>query len=104
MNHRAFAESLMCVRELPTGSDIMIHLHRIKGEELVLNADLIELIEATPDTVITLIDGRKIVVQESPDAVVDAVRRFRAGVLASAEAIRSQPAELLAFPGGKTDD
>ena len=82
----------------------MIHLHRIKGEELVLNADLIELIEATPDTVITLIDGRKIVVQEPPDAVVDAVRRFRAGVLASAEAIRSQPAELLAFPGGKTDD
>ncbi len=82
----------------------MIHLHRIKGEELVLNADLIELIEARPDTVITLIDGRKIVVQESPATIVDAVRRFRAGVLASAEAIRSQPADLLAFPGGKTDD
>ncbi len=82
----------------------MINLHRIKGEALVLNADLIELIEETPDTVITLIDGRKLVVQESPQAVVDAVRRFRAGVLANAEAIRSQPADLLAFPGGRHDD
>lgn len=67
---------------------------------MVLNADLIELIERTPDTVITLIDGRKLVVQESPETVVDSVRRFRAGVLASAEAIRSRPADLLAFPGG----
>ncbi len=79
----------------------MIHLHRLRGEELILNADLIESIEQTPDTVITLIDGRKLVVHESPDAVVDAVRRFRAGVLADAEAIRSRPADLVAFPGGR---
>lgn len=78
----------------------MIRLHRLKGQEVVLNADLIEMIEETPDTVITLIDGRKLVVQETPDTVMDGIKGFRASVLASAEAMRSRPADLLAFPGG----
>ena len=42
----------------------MIAVHRLRGEPMFLNADLLETIEATPDTVLTLVDGRRIVVAE----------------------------------------
>lgn len=69
----------------------MIRLHRIRGEELYLNADLIESMEVTPDTMLTLIDGRKLVVSDSPEAVIDEVARFRARVLSAADDLRSVP-------------
>ena len=59
----------------------MIVLHRLKGEPLVFNHDLIESIEALPDTVITLVDGRKVMVTESPAEIVERVREFRASIL-----------------------
>lgn len=43
----------------------MIYLSRLNGEKLAVNVDLIELLEATPDTVVTLTTGRKLVVKES---------------------------------------
>lgn len=43
----------------------MIYLTRLNGEKLAVNVDLIELLEATPDTVVTLTTGRKLVVKES---------------------------------------
>ena len=55
----------------------MIHLTRINHKPLVLNADLIEHIEATPDTVISLTNGQKFVVQESADEVIELVIQFR---------------------------
>ena len=67
----------------------MILVHRLKGEPMFLNADLIESIEARPDTVITLVDGRKAVVAESPEEVVGRIREFRAAVLATVEEMRS---------------
>jgi flagellar protein FlbD len=69
----------------------MIRLHRIRGEELYLNADLIESMEVTPDTMLTLIDGRKLVVADSPETVVDEIARFRARVLSAADDLRSTP-------------
>ncbi len=42
----------------------MIYLTRLNGEILAVNADLIELMEETPDTVVTLTTGRKLVVKE----------------------------------------
>ena len=63
----------------------MILLHRLRGEELVLNADLIEAVEPTPDTVVTLIDGRKLVVLESPGEIIEKVRLFRASILRAAD-------------------
>jgi flagellar protein FlbD len=59
----------------------MIWVTRLNGNEFVLNADLIEQIEAIPDTVVTLIDGRKYMVAESAYEVVDRVVRFRASIL-----------------------
>ncbi len=55
----------------------MIHLTRINRCPLVVNSDLIEHIEVTPDTVITLINGQKFVVLESSEDVVEKVRDFR---------------------------
>jgi flagellar protein FlbD len=55
----------------------MIRLSRLKGEPLVLNSDLIEHIETTPDTVITLTTGQKVMVQERPEEIVARVIDFR---------------------------
>ncbi|MGF7185194.1 flagellar protein FlbD [Desulfitispora alkaliphila] len=55
----------------------MIKVSRINGKELVVNSDLIEFVEATPDTVISLSTGRKIVVADSVDEVIDKVIEFR---------------------------
>ncbi|MDD4146479.1 MAG: flagellar FlbD family protein [Clostridia bacterium] len=48
----------------------MIELTKLNDVLIIINASLIETIEATPDTVITLLNGRKFVVKESVDDVV----------------------------------
>ncbi len=55
----------------------MIHLKRLNGTEFVLNAELIEQIEKTPDTVITLTTGNNIVVLETVEAVVEKILEYR---------------------------
>jgi flagellar protein FlbD len=62
----------------------VILLTRLGGAELALNPDLVERAEPTPDTVITMIDGHKIVVAESITEVVDRIRTWRASVVAEA--------------------
>lgn len=74
----------------------MILVHRLKGEALFVNADLIETIEAAPDTVLTLVDGRKAVVTETPEQVVARIREYRASILVAAEEQRSTPAPAAA--------
>lgn len=58
----------------------MIHLTRINRVPLVLNSDLIEHVEATPDTVVSLTTGQKILVLESPAEIVERVVQFRRSV------------------------
>lgn len=55
----------------------MIRLTRINHVPLVLNADLIEHMESTPDTVISMTNGQKFVVLESTDDVIGKVIEFR---------------------------
>lgn len=55
----------------------MIVLHRLNGDELVLNSSHIEIIEATPDTVITLTNDRKYLVKETPQEIIEMVAVFR---------------------------
>ncbi len=55
----------------------MIRLTRINHTPLVLNADLIEHIEITPDTVIAMTTGQKFMVLESADEVIQKVMEFR---------------------------
>jgi flagellar protein FlbD len=59
----------------------MICLTRLGGSEVVINADLIVTVEKTPDTVITLTTGDRIMVKESVDDVVDRAAAFRHRVL-----------------------
>ncbi len=59
----------------------MIRLTRLNKTLFVLNSDLIESFESTPDTVITLTNGKKYVVCESVDEVVTKVMQFKAGIL-----------------------
>lgn len=59
----------------------MITVTRRNGTAFALNPDLIERVEATPDTVITLVSGTKYVVAETVQQIVDEVCQFRAAVL-----------------------
>ena len=68
----------------------MIELTRLNGERMVVNSDLIHYAESSPDTVITLITGDKIVVSESTDILIERVIAFRSRLLQHA------------FPGGPT--
>jgi flagellar protein FlbD len=59
---------------------------RISGQEIVINADLVEVIETTPDTVITLIDGKKYVVVEPAQEIIDRVVAYRAAIIGAPQA------------------
>jgi flagellar protein FlbD len=59
----------------------MIHVTRLDHSDVVLNSDLIEQVEATPDTVISLTNGERIMVRESPDEVIALVLAFRRAIL-----------------------
>ncbi|MBR1651489.1 MAG: flagellar FlbD family protein [Lachnospiraceae bacterium] len=60
----------------------MIEVTRINGTKLLVNPDLIELCEETPDTVITLTTGRKIIVKESRQDIKNLVKSYRKDILA----------------------
>jgi flagellar protein FlbD len=61
----------------------VIRVTRLNGERFALNPDLIERVEGHPDTVAFLVDGTKYVVKESVDEVLDEIREYRAGILAT---------------------
>ena len=54
----------------------MIALTRINGRTVVVNAELIKFVESTPDTMLTLIGGDRLMVQESVDDVVERAIEF----------------------------
>jgi flagellar protein FlbD len=68
----------------------MIRLTRINHVPLVLNSDLIELVEVTPDTVITLTTGQKLMVLECPEEVIARVIDFRRSILAPGEVVSTE--------------
>jgi flagellar protein FlbD len=61
----------------------MIKVSRLDGTEFVVNAELIELIETTPDTVLSLTDGDKYIVREPLDEVVARVIAYRRSAYAA---------------------
>ena len=60
----------------------MIELTRLNGRTMMLNSDLIKSAEASPDTMLTLINGEKLIVREEIDAVVEKILAYRARLLA----------------------
>jgi len=55
----------------------MIKVRKINGEEMVINAELIETVEARPDTTISLATGNKIIVKDTVSEVVEKVLEYR---------------------------
>jgi flagellar protein FlbD len=77
----------------------MITVTRLNGAAFALNPDLIERIEETPDTVITLVDGAKYVVREHLDEIIARVRDAKASVIAMSHLMESHIADQSAANG-----
>jgi flagellar protein FlbD len=73
----------------------MIQVTRLDGSQLYVNAELVEFVESTPDTVLSLTTGRKISIRESAETVVEAIlsykHRIQAGRLVAAPAPVVEP-------------
>lgn len=69
----------------------MILLTRLGGPVFALNPDLVERCDCTPDTVITLVDGKKYLVAESLPEVISLIRQYRATVIADAQHMAGDP-------------
>lgn len=60
----------------------MIEVTKLNDVRILVNADLIEIVEETPDTVITLTTGRKIIIKESRQEVKNLVKSYRKDIFA----------------------
>src|SRR5436305_13125199 len=69
------------------GRIVVILVTRLNGPPFALNPDLIERADATPDTVVTLVDGTKYLISETVEEVIELVRGYRASVIALAQHI-----------------
>jgi flagellar protein FlbD len=65
----------------------MIQLTRLNNSPLIVNSDLIKFVEQAPDTLITLINGEKILVRERAEQVLDRILEFRRSVLQGMSAV-----------------
>jgi flagellar protein FlbD len=59
------------------GSESMIKVTRLNGSEYYLNCELIETIEKTPNTVITLRDGKKLLVSETSEQIIEKIIEYK---------------------------
>jgi len=59
----------------------LIRLTRFCGDSVFVNSDLIEAVERNPDTVITLVSGNRLTVQETPEQIAELVRSFRQSLM-----------------------
>jgi flagellar protein FlbD len=58
----------------------MIKVTRLNGKEFVVNADLLQYVEETPDTILTLVNHEKVVVKEKADEVIRRVIAYQRGI------------------------
>jgi flagellar protein FlbD len=65
--------------------DTVLQLTRLNGPVFALNPDLIERAEATPDTVVTLVNGARYVICESLDELTSLITDYRATIIATAQ-------------------
>jgi len=64
------------------GRRAMIQLTRLNNQPLLINSDLIKFPERSPDTMLTLLTGEKVIVRETPEEVLKKVIAFRQAILA----------------------
>ena len=85
----------------------MITVTRLNGPAFALNPDLIERVEATPDTVIHLVGGTNYVVVETVDEIIMRVRESRAAVTALSHLVDQRTAggpNLRVVPSGEPEE
>jgi len=83
----------------PKEFSVMIELTRLNGNPMVLNSDLIKTAESSPDTMLTLINGEKLIVREEVAEVVERVLAYRARLLATVARRLSSFAEVERLAG-----
>lgn len=76
----------------------LIQLTRLNSQQITVNSDIIKFIESNPDTVITLLNGDKILVQETAPEVVALIVEFRRSVIIGLLSI-ADPSTALAAGG-----
>ena len=79
----------------------MIALRRINGSEFILNADLIESIESTPDTMITLTSGKKIIVRNPVDDIVRKSIKYKQLYHQTLQVVQKKPPVEAERPPGR---
>lgn len=73
----------------------MIVVTRLNGPQFAVNPDLLQRVESTPDTILTLIDGTKYIVEESMEEITQLVVEYRARVIATmVDLTGHQPPEI----------
>jgi uncharacterized protein YlzI (FlbEa/FlbD family) len=72
----------------------MIEVTRLNGNSMLINSDLIKIAEASPDTMLTLIHGEKLIVRESCAEILEKVLAYRALLLAAVAVHTGRPGDL----------
>lgn len=81
----------------------VIIVTRLNGPQFAINPDLLQRIDSTPDTILTLVDGTKYIVQESMPDVIELITDYRAILVARAQDVQ-QGLGLRAAPDLSDDD
>ncbi len=76
----------------------MIHVTRLNNQPFIVNAELVKFVEQSPDTVITLVSGDKIVVRESANEVLKKVIEYRRLITAAATSANDSAVRSLDAP------
>ncbi|GAA0609541.1 hypothetical protein GCM10009547_09550 [Sporichthya brevicatena] len=82
----------------------MIVVTRLGGPAFAVNPDLIERAEASPDTVVTLVDGTKYVIAETLVELIELIRTYRASVIAAAAVAEHVLREPVPAPRPRSSD
>ncbi len=65
----------------------MIKVTRLNGTAIVINADLIEFVEEIPDTIVSLTTGKKIMVKDNSEEIIDKVTRYKRSTLVGFQSV-----------------
>ena len=79
--------------QLPRTDDQVIVVTRLNGPPFAVNPDLVQRIDSAPDTILTLVDGTKYIVQESMYEVIELVNEHRSRMIARAQDIQRESAD-----------
>ncbi len=82
----------------------MIIVTRLNGRQFSVNPDLLQRIDSAPDTILTLVDGTKYIVEESMAEVIDLITTYRATLVARAQDVQQLGLHLAPAPSSDDDD